>query len=853
MTPSGSPLDHNSQPTPPSPTTLRTSGFGQISPNHSFTQEACFETVLIHIFKSGMLHSNDLHHLLRVHPLFQHLYHMTTRLQNYNFASIAEYNHNWASQESIPFSRKMSFLACLLHYDLRVSEVMRFAGNNYTGAYRHPHDRLRKIEGLVNNDLLAHYIRIMHTGAPAIFNASTSRDNALLHWRMGNHPSINQKRLQVMATMNKEERNCYVIPLPSWIARFCPNMFFTPQHILEKPGRKDRQIFDASRRFTPTSVPLNMMTSTAQSTITGDELQCLFGDSFTKILVRIWNLRISYPYHDIVLHASDVKSCFRQLKHHPDVVGAFSYIIADILYVPCGLTFGSDFSPATWEVCRRMAEQMSEKLFDDDSLVEKHRHYLDQLIWGDSLGNPKRLTQARACRMHQGVLDSSGRPVNTPHTFYVDDGIYCEVHDRTRVRRAAAASIEAIFRLLGESALTQRQDPISWEKLLEMIINFINIILGHSVNTRTMLVSTPDKYLSQIIDLLSHWHSHRKSFTLLEIETLVGKLNQIATSTPWLRHLMSHLYLSIGAALRDSRAYLLTNSAAFRNLLKLIKHSPATALEARVSSFSQAASASAVHRTRRQFFINKTMRDELRLIRLALTSPNLRKSTPIAHLIPRTPDAAAWGDSSLDAAGGFSTDMQFWWYLEWPQAIRERTLRNISDGRNGQLIDINCLEYATILINYAASIHYWCTLNQRTHLNIEYPSVLLWADNIAAETWAIKGCKRSRAGRCLGRLQCALMLNNPVGITASHVTTDANVIADRISRHKHETDSLLLFSTLQQEYPLLRTCQRFHPSPELLSAIMDSLLSGNGINPLAVSAQLRNYPGKIATSGTAPL
>jgi hypothetical protein len=285
-----------------------------------------------------------------------------------------------------------------------------------------------------------------------------------------------------MATMNKEERNCYVIPLPSWIARFCPNMFFTPQHILEKPCQKDRQIFDASRRFTPTSVPLNMMTSTAQSTLTGDELQCLFGDSFTKILVHIWNLQISYPYHDIVLHASDVKSCFHQLKHHPDVVGAFSSIIADILYVPCGLTFGSDFSGKT----------LSEKLFDDDSLVEKNRHYLDQLSWGDSLGNPKRLSQARACRMHQGVLDSSGRPVNTPHTFYVDDGIYCKVHDRTRVRRAAAASIEAIFRLLGESALTQRQDPILWEKLLEMIINFINIILGHSVNTHTMLVSNPE-------------------------------------------------------------------------------------------------------------------------------------------------------------------------------------------------------------------------------------------------------------------------------------------------------------------------------------------------------------------------
>ena len=68
----------------------------------------------------------------------------------------------------------------------------------------------------------------------------------------------------------------------------------------------------------------------------------------------------------------------------------------------------------------------------------------------------------------------------------------------------------------------QHQDPISWEKLLEMIIDFVNITLGHFINTHTMLVSTPDKYLSQIIALLLHWHSHRKLFTLLEIETLVG-------------------------------------------------------------------------------------------------------------------------------------------------------------------------------------------------------------------------------------------------------------------------------------------------------------------------------------------
>jgi hypothetical protein len=84
------------------------------------------------------------------------------------------------------------------------------------------------------------------------------------------------------------------------------------------------------------------MTSTKELTQTGKEIQCLFGVSFQKILTRIWNLRISYPNLDIILHASDVKSCFCKLKHHPDVAGTLSFIVANIHYIPCGLTFGSN-------------------------------------------------------------------------------------------------------------------------------------------------------------------------------------------------------------------------------------------------------------------------------------------------------------------------------------------------------------------------------------------------------------------------------------------------------------------------------------------------------------------------------
>ena len=59
---------------------------------------------------------------------------------------------------------------------------------------------------------------------------------------------------------------------------------------------------------------------------------------------------------------------------------------------------------------------------------------------------------------------SIGTLAPTPHSVYVDDGIYIDFFDIDRIEHAAAASIEAIFILLGPSALDLRQAPISFNK-----------------------------------------------------------------------------------------------------------------------------------------------------------------------------------------------------------------------------------------------------------------------------------------------------------------------------------------------------------------------------------------------------
>ena len=130
-----------------------------------------------------------------------------------------------------------------------------------------------------------------------------------------------------------------------------------------------RLIFYAAKQFTAFSTPINMMTSTHL----GTELDCLYGDVLLRLYERIYDLRVTYPNKDIVMHANDVKSCFKQMKLHPDIIPVISIMVADFLFLQTALPFGADFSPQNWEPVRRLVKILAEKLFDDKTLRAKHK------------------------------------------------------------------------------------------------------------------------------------------------------------------------------------------------------------------------------------------------------------------------------------------------------------------------------------------------------------------------------------------------------------------------------------------------------------------------------------------------
>ena len=82
---------------------------------------------------------------------------------------------------------------------------------------------------------------------------------------------------------------------------------------------------------------------------------------------------------------------------------------------------------------------------------------------------------------------------------------------------------------------------------------------------------------------------------------------------------------------------------------------------------------------------------------------------------------------------------------------------------------------------------------------------------------------------------------------AFELTTPDNVVADRISRVHSEANLASEMITLCQEFPQLRSCQRFLPSAELTSLILETLSTKQYVDPLLASRRVLASPGRIIT------
>lgn len=368
-------------------------------------------------------------------------------------------------------------------------------------------------------------------------NASSTHQNFLDFFRYGNHSSIKKDIGKTMKVMNKEDKNQYLILLPSWIARFIRHLHLTPQGLLVKPGKNDRLIWDGS--FIPNwqATCINMMLS--QKT----EPNIIYGETFMRLLETIWNLRISYPVSDILLFDDDINGAFRHCKYHPDVVSAFAFIIAQFLFIPLGGTFGSITSPENFDPIARARIHLAEFLSDRRDLLSKYKHIIDKIKFSDEPKSDTKFVPAVKDAIHKGVKDLK----KTKYNMFVDDSLFVQI--RELIKHAMAASIEALFIILGFPETEKRQNPLSLDKYFESVCSYERIQLGMNVNTRMMSVGLTEKKRLSMLDELSHWHNKRRSFTLLQGVILCESIEFWANTSSWIRFLFHQLRFAVNKCL----------------------------------------------------------------------------------------------------------------------------------------------------------------------------------------------------------------------------------------------------------------------------------------------------------------
>ena len=141
--------------------------------------------------------------------------------------------------------------------------------------------------------------------------------------------------------------------------------------------------------------------------------------------------------------------------------------------------------------------------------------------------------------------------------------------------------------------------------------------------------------------------------------------------------------------------------------------------QARHISFTLKCLARMVHHAKHKYIISKDMRREIEFFcKKLLPNSGIRWETPIAHIIQQTPSAMAYGNSSLEGAGGYSIELKFWWHIEFPEEVKLCTLLHRKDNKDGKLASVNVLEFVTVIVKFIASLH---VITTTSVINDPYP------------------------------------------------------------------------------------------------------------------------------------
>ena len=365
----------------------------------------------------------------------------------------------------------------------------------------------------------------------------------------GNHKSALLKQDTIEKAYIVEVNHGYQLPLLPRHALLLPDARASPlgvasQFSINDTGgiiEKDRVIHDLSHEGEVSKESINSM-------IDDDSLShcpLVYGHMHSRCVHYIVATRYLYPQARILGNKADYKSAYRR-QHLSSKASFHSMIQATLvqsmfILLALRLTFGGKVCPFDWCTISEPVVDLANALLDCDSWDPSSIHSPSQHLVPATKYLPDSIPLAAARELLVDVPVSEFGRVDG----YIDDlptfGPDLSPLHRSKLAAASFLAIHITGRDVSSLDLFPRQSLLASNKLAaEGGLCESIIVLGWLYNTRALTVSLPSHkhiaWKNSITDAIDS-----KSMLPSELETLIGRLNHMASIMTMSRHFLSRL------------------------------------------------------------------------------------------------------------------------------------------------------------------------------------------------------------------------------------------------------------------------------------------------------------------------